>query len=109
MMTYYLCESCRRLEYAHVASGQGWENNDGVIICPDCVAKKVNLLEALAELEHEQWMEWTKSITDQENLNAYQRWFKLWVPYAELSEENKEKDREWARKVLKCISTHIST
>lgn len=61
-----------------------------------------NLLEKLAELEHEQWIAWSKDIASKEKLSPerLKRWKSLWVPYKELSEEMKEFDREWARKVI---------
>jgi hypothetical protein len=62
-----------------------------------------SVIEALAALEHEQWMTWSKSIVEAEVVSPkrYKRWVPLWVPYSELSEEMKERDREWARKALK--------
>lgn len=61
-----------------------------------------SLLERLADLEHEQWMKWSKDIASKESLSEERlaRWKACWVPYADLSEEMKEFDREWARKVL---------
>jgi hypothetical protein len=63
------------------------------------------LIEALAALEHEQWMEWAKNIIKSEVIDRERvgRWKALFVPYDELDEESKEKDREWARKVLAII------
>lgn len=60
------------------------------------------LLEALAALEHSQWVEWSKSLAEKEKLSPerLERWEKLWVPYNELDEKDKESDRIWARKVL---------
>ena len=71
------------------------------------------LIEKLAALEHEQWMYWSKAIAKRvtdgnpvpaevtvrmnEKVNS---WEKLWIPYNQLSEEEKEHDRKWARKVL---------
>lgn len=59
------------------------------------------MVKELAELEHEQWVSWSKSIAKTENLSALrvERWRKLWKPYSQLSEEEKEQDRKWARKV----------
>ncbi len=65
------------------------------------VSNKV--LEELAEIEHDQWIEWSKSVADEVSEERRERWKKLWIPYDELSEEEKEKDREYARKVLKKI------
>jgi alpha-amylase/alpha-mannosidase (GH57 family) len=84
------------------------------------------LLEKLAAIEHEQWCEWSKSISKDlrgllnlcpieslsgddmtlilDNLDRLDRWGNiLWKPYDELSEEMKEEDREYARKVLKVL------
>lgn len=60
------------------------------------------LLEALAALEHEQWMEWSQNIAASESISAARRdrWEDYWVPYDELDEEVKDHDRKWARKVL---------
>lgn len=70
-----------------------------------------DLLERLAELEHEQWMAWAKRIMETEPISEErrQRWQRYMVPYAELPEEVKEQDREWARKVLEVIGTGILT
>lgn len=63
-----------------------------------------NLLEELAELEHEQWIEWSKAIAPEINTAYFmphlERWKKCWVPYSKLSESDKEHDRKWARKIL---------
>ena len=63
------------------------------------------LIEDLAELEHRQWIEWSKEVTITENLSKerLKRWKKLWLPYSMLTEKQKEQDRKWARKVLKEI------
>lgn len=61
------------------------------------------LIEKLAELEHEQWMEWSKSVAREVSDSRISRWELYWVPYDELSEAVKEQDRIWARKVLKAI------
>jgi len=60
------------------------------------------LLESLAALEHEQWTAWSQGIADSPELSASRlaRWKKLWRPYGELTENEKEQDREWARRAL---------
>ena len=61
------------------------------------------LLERLAELEHEQWVAWSQAVAAEVSAARRRRWQECWVPYAELSEEVKELDREWARKVLAAL------
>lgn len=58
-------------------------------------------IERIAEIEHEQWIAWSKDIAKTENIKSarLERWQQLWRPYSELTEEEKELDREWARKV----------
>lgn len=65
---------------------------------------KNNLLERLAELEHEQWAGWTKWMLKRltpTNINRWKRQIK--TPYLELPEKEKESDRIEARKVIKII------
>ena len=63
------------------------------------------LLEKLAALEHDQWVEWAKAIAENETISKARtkRWEKLYVPYDELPEESKEQDRVFARKVLAAL------
>ena len=67
--------------------------------------KENSLREKLAEIEHNQWVSWSKAIAEKENLSPerIERWKKLWVPYGELPEEAKELDREWADKAIGVI------
>lgn len=61
------------------------------------------LVEALAALIHKEWVEWSRNVDETEpllTLSRVRRWRSLWVPYAELPEEQKDKDRAWARKAL---------
>lgn len=60
------------------------------------------LIEDMADLEHQQWMFWSKDIAKKEKLSKERlnRWKKLWKPYSQLTEQEKEQDRVWARKVL---------
>jgi hypothetical protein len=62
-------------------------------------------LEKLAELEHEQWVEWSKNIAETESISwkRINRWLELWIPYSKLTENQKEQDRIWAKKVLKIL------
>lgn len=65
------------------------------------------LLEKLAEIEHNQWMKWASTLMAKENLSPerIERWKKDMVPYAELSEEVKEYDRKWARLSLALLAS----
>ena len=60
------------------------------------------IIEPLAELEHEQWMKWADTIMQTEKISdaRFARWASCMIPYADLTEEMKEFDREWARKAL---------
>lgn len=75
------------------------------------------LIEKLAELEHEQWMYWSRAVVEQvlgdstsssfdvykRMLEKHQSWLEYWKPYEELSEEVKEHDRKWAYKAAKIM------
>ena len=61
-------------------------------------------LERLSAIEHEQWIEWSKNIASTEpniSFERVERWSNLWIPYEQLSDEMKEHDRKWARKIIK--------
>ena len=63
------------------------------------------LIEKLSDLEHDQWSHWTKYMLDNltdENIARWRR--QIDTPYSELSEKEKESDREWARKVIDVIN-----
>lgn len=80
--------------------------------------------EALAALEHDQWAHWTKYMLDilapvlelgfalgpefhpdvVKAREALERWERqINTPYADLSEQEKNSDREWADKVLAAL------
>jgi hypothetical protein len=62
------------------------------------------LVEALASIEHDQWGTWTQALAIHLALGPdtalLLRWQALWVPYEQLTDEQKEKDRIWARQVI---------
>lgn len=79
-----------------------------------------HLLEELSDLEHEQWMRWSKTIHDRmkdairegKNLEQftnemYERWYPNWKSYEKLDWETKEYDREWSRQVLGIIRKYM--
>ena len=67
-------------------------------------SEKKKILEELSDLEHKQWSHWTKymlnNLTD-ENIDTWKKQIK--TDYEDLSEKEKDSDREWARKVLKIV------
>lgn len=71
--------------------------------CSRCANFK---LEALAALEHEQWMTWAKRIMESEPISQERkdRWAKFMIPYNQLTEDAKNQDRQWARKVLEIVN-----
>lgn len=60
------------------------------------------LLDKLAELEHKQWLFWSQKLVQTENisLERLKRWKELWVSYDDLSQDQKEQDRIWAKHAL---------
>ena len=56
------------------------------------------LIETLAELEHEQWLSWARAVWDEVSVERREKWSPNMVSYAELSEGAKDQDREWARR-----------
>ena len=58
------------------------------------------LTEALAELEHEQWRHWSQAVAAEVTEATRRRWQRAWVPYAQLTEDQKEADRVWARQIV---------
>lgn len=70
--------------------------------------KEEELIEQLASLEHDQWIEWSQSVCNAEILSLVRvdGWKKLWVPYVELTEEMKDQDRRWARKAFNLMKNY---
>lgn len=63
-----------------------------------------DLIEKVASLEHEQWAHWTRYMLDNltpENIARWER--QIETPYQKLSENEKESDRVWARKMLAAL------
>jgi hypothetical protein len=79
-----------------------WKSVTPVYTHPAKTLTDDEIIESLAELEHEQWMAWANTIMQTEKIsdNRCARWASLMIPYSELSEEMKEHDRVWARKAL---------
>ena len=64
----------------------------------------INFKEDLADLEHQQWIHWTKYLIENYNLENKERWrVQTQTKYKDLSEKEKDSDRTWADKVIKLI------
>ena len=74
-----------------------------------CPSNRLNsyedMIEVLAELEHKQWVYWSKTLakSGEVPVERYTRWKRLWKPYTNLTENEKEQDRIWAKKVLDAL------
>ena len=64
------------------------------------IPKPDDLVEALAKIEHSQWMHWSQAVRAEVNTATRDKWQRSWVSYEELPEELKDADRVWARKVV---------
>jgi len=65
------------------------------------------LLEKLAELEHDQWCNWTRYMLANLTPKNIERWLQqVNVPYNMLTEAEKEANRIWARKMIMEILDH---
>ena len=62
--------------------------------------KQMALIEKLAELEHEQWALIKESTLDNLTPENIERWRRqIATKYSDLSEQEKDSDREWAEKI----------
>ena len=65
------------------------------------------ILEKVSSEIHLMWMSWAKKIVQEENISKerIERWEKeCFLSYDELSEEMKELDRKFARRIIKIVS-----
>lgn len=59
------------------------------------------LLEELSDLEHRQWIHWTKYMLDNLTTENIERWRRQCdIPYDQLIDSEKNSDREWAYKII---------
>lgn len=66
------------------------------------------LLDLLANLEHEQWSHWTDYYLKNDTLENRRRWKKqVETPYSQLSNRERESDKQWANKVLAIIYENL--
>lgn len=61
--------------------------------------------EELADLEHQQWIEWTRYMLNNLTPEKIKQWkILIDTPYCLLTDEQKWSDRRWADKVIKLVS-----
>lgn len=60
-----------------------------------------DLVEQLASLEHEQWRSWAATVIRYMPSEIASRWVECFVPYTDLPEIEKSKDRKFAEKSAK--------
>jgi hypothetical protein len=101
-----IVQHCKRIGVALEALV--WAFAGGWVACYFASRREAELaraVEALAAVEHQQWMHLASSLTANEEISAArrERWKDLMVPYAELPEEQKEQDRVWARKAIAAL------
>lgn len=73
------------------------------------MTKREQLIEKLAELEHLQWLTWTRVLLEEEkglSKERVKRWTEFRAAYDDLSEKNKEGDRYWANKVMEIFDEY---
>lgn len=79
-------------------------------------ARKTELLDELAMLEHKQWKSWAMAILDTEDISEERakRWLDIVKRssvhahgWNELTEDEKNQDREWAEQVLWIVKKHM--
>lgn len=65
------------------------------------------LIERLARVEHEQWTAWSQSIADEVSPERLRVWREYWIPFDDLPDEVKERDRVWARRALAAMRAEV--
>lgn len=99
--------------FKKIAREEGAENyrvNNGIVYEkePDKDDDKItenSLLEKLADVEHKQWAHWTKYMLDNMTEENVERWKKqIETEYKDLTEKEKDSDREWAQKAIDIMS-----
>lgn len=73
--------------------------------CHEACFKYFRQLEKVAEKEHQQWSSWINYCIENYDIpeGLVEKWESKDVPYSELPDVEKEKDRKWARKILNLV------
>jgi hypothetical protein len=67
-----------------------------------------DIIERLAAHEHEQWAHWTRYMLDNLTEENVARWRQqIEMDYQDLSESEKESDRQWARKAIEVAGVSV--
>ena len=70
-------------------------------------SRREEIIEMLAELEHDQWIHWANNISSEVSNERYDRWQTYLIPYADLPEEIKEEDRRWAKAAFNIVVSQL--
>lgn len=62
--------------------------------------KEKKLLEEISKLIHDEWVEWAQQIEHEVSKDRRSRWQTVYCEYENLSEDMKDKDRVYGKKVL---------
>lgn len=70
---------------------------------------ETELLEELAELEHKQWLNVARAYYHEVSEERREKWreSECFRDYRDLTEEQKEDDRVWARRVIEIVKKHL--
>lgn len=86
-------------EYSEKALVELWFALKDALVNLEAMERLLDI-ERLAHLEHEQWMAWSKTVAHEVSPERQKRWEALWISYDYLTQQEREQDRIWARKIL---------
>ncbi len=97
------CEHGRYESHYPTLDDPEWASNDERGLCPG--GREVTIdIEKVAAVEHDQWAHWTAYMfanLERENVARWRQ--QIDTPYAELTEAEKDSDREWANKAVDAV------
>ena len=70
----------------------------------------IQLREDIAKIEHNIWMRWAQTILMLESVSPkrVKRWKAFFIPYKNLAEKEKNKDRKQADKIITRIKKYVT-